>query len=155
IRMRGTSFDHYDGRRWTRSREPRARGVGRIDAFYAAPVRLPVPARDTRWWIVLDGLDEPVLFLPPDTVGLEVPPRMTGGAEGGRAILHTPGVDVRYGDADGLGLRYAAWTNDEPRPAHALGADEARRYLQVPDGHDRVAALAREWTEGASDDAAR
>jgi len=155
IRMRGTSFDHYDGRRWTRSRDARARGVGRIDALYSVPVRLPVPERDAPWSIVLDGLDEPVLFLPPGTVGIEVPPRMTGGVETGREILHTPGVDVRYADADGLGLRYVAWTNDEPRPASALDPEEARRYLQVPEAHERVAALAREWTEGASDDAER
>ena len=155
IRMRGTSFDHYDGRRWTRSRDLGARGVGRIDALYAVPSRLPVPARDAPWSIVLDALDEPVLFLPPGTVGIEVPPRMTGGVESGREILYTPGVDVRYADGDGLGLRYVAWTNDEQGAAHALDPADARRYLQVPEAHERVAALAREWTEGAEDDAER
>lgn len=155
IRMRGTSFDHYDGRRWTRSREVGARGVGRVDALYPVPERLPVPARDRAWSVVLDPLDEPVIFLPPGTVGIEVPPRVTGGVEVGREILHTPGVDVRYGDADGLGLRYVAWTSDEPRQPSALDPEEARRYLQVPGGHERVAALARRWTSGARDDAAR
>lgn len=159
IRMRGTSFDHYDGRRWTRSRDLRAEGVGRIGAVYPVPVRMPSPQRDRRWTIVLDALDEPVIFVPPGTVAIEVPPHIRSGTEIGRSILHTPGVDLRYGDADGLGLRYVAWTSDDPsereRGRETLDPEEARRYLQVPPGHERVAALARRWTRGASDDAQR
>lgn len=155
IRMRGTSFDHYDGRRWTRSREVGARGVGRVDELYPVPERLPVPSRDRAWTVVLDPLDEPVLFLPPGTVGIEVPPRMMGGVAVGREILHTPGVDVRYGDADGLGLRYVAWTSQERRQPAELPPEEARRYLQVPEGHERVARLARRWTSSARTDEER
>jgi transglutaminase-like putative cysteine protease len=157
LRLRGTSFDHYDGRRWTRSRDLESDSAARIDAYYAVPVRLPRPSEDEPWEIVLDPLDEPVIFLPPDTVGLEVPPRVVGGIDVGREIRQAPGLDIRYADADGLGLRYTAWTSDAPADAEpsALSPDEARRYLQVPEGQERVAALARRWTEGAEDDAAR
>src|SRR5690606_24013245 len=85
----------------------------------------------------------------------EIPPRVVAGIPIGRAILHTKGVDVRYGDADGLGLRYVAWTSDERRPGSELDPEEARRYLQVPPGHERVAELARRWTAGAMSDEER
>lgn len=152
IRMRGTSFEHYDGRRWTRSRDVYATGVGRIDSFYPVPRRLPIPTRDRAWQVVLDPLDEPVIFTPPDTVGLEIAPNVSGGVEVGRDIHHIAGVEVRYGDADGLGLRYTAWTSSDPvdhEAPDALDPEEARRYLQVPDGHRAVRELAREWTAGA------
>jgi len=148
LRMRGTSFDHYDGRRWTRSRDLGSRTVGRLGTHYAIPVRMPT-LRDREWDVVLDPLEEPVVFLPPRTVGLQVPPRVVGGAEVGRDIAIATGVDIRYGDDDGLGLRYTAYTSEDGVDDAPLDPDLARRYLQVPDGHERVAALAREWTAGA------
>lgn len=161
IRMRGTSFDHYDGRRWSRSGELESRRVPRIDSHYPVPVRLPRPEADRPWQVLLEPLDEPVIFLPPHTMGLEIPPRITGGLEVGREIAAARGIDVRYLDADGLGLRYTAWVSDTRspeapnRPDDSLTAEEVRRYLQVPDGHERVAALARRWTMGATEDAER
>ena len=154
LRLRGTSFDHYDGRRWTRSSELESESVGHADDFYPVPHRFPQPTQDRAWSIVLDALDEPVIFLPPDTVGLEIPPRMTGGVPVGRDVHIAPGVDVRYGDADGMGLRYVAWTAVEVR-AEDPDPDLLRRYLQVPEGHERVAELARAWTAGAESDGDR
>lgn len=148
LRMRGTSFDHYDGRRWTRSRDLSPRTVGRLGTHYAIPVRMP-NLTDREWEVVLDPLEEPVIFLPPRTVGLQVPPRVVGGVEVGRDISIAPGLDIRYGDDDGLGLRYTAYTAEDGVDDGPLDPDLARRYLQVPEGHERVAALAREWTEGA------
>jgi transglutaminase-like putative cysteine protease len=157
LRMRGTSFDAYDGRRWTRSRDIASQGVGHVGGHYAIPRRQPLPGRDRAWQVVLDPLDEPVLFLPPNTVGIEVPMRVSGGMEVGRQLEHTPGVDIRYADADGLGLRYTAWTSDDPRDrsTEPLSADDLRRYVQVPAGHEQVAALARAWTDGAESDVER
>ncbi len=151
IRMRGTSFDHYDGRRWTRTREL-AESVGRVGTHYAVPVRMPNPRRDARWEVVLDPLDEPVIFLPPDTVGVQVPPRLSGGVEVGRDVTYSPGVDLRYADADGLGLRYTAYTAPDAHAEDDLDDEDRALYLQMPDRHARVAALAREWTAGAADD---
>jgi protein-glutamine gamma-glutamyltransferase len=151
IRMRGTSFDHYDGRRWTRSRDVRSENVGRVNALYPVPDRFPFPDRDRPWSIVLDALDEPVVFLPPDTVGLEITPRIENGLEIGREIHRVPGgAEIRYVDEDGLGLRYIAWTSDEVRSDPISPAD-TRRYLQLPDDHEAVIALAREWAGDATD----
>ncbi|MCA9608201.1 MAG: DUF3488 domain-containing protein [Myxococcales bacterium] len=154
IRMRGTSFDHYDGRRWTRSRDLAVENVGRNGNYYAVPLRVP-NHRDEEWEIVLDPLEEPVIFLPPHTVGLSIPPRVVGSMDVGREVTLAPGLDLRYGDADGLGLRYRAYTGQEPFIERAPDPEMVQRYLQVPEGHERVAALAREWTEGATDDRER
>lgn len=148
LRMRGTSFDHYDGRRWTRSRELGSRTVGRLGTHYAIPVRMP-NLTDREWEVVLDPLEEPVIFLPPRTVGLQIPPRVIGGVEVGRDITIAPGVDIRYGDDDGLGLRYTAYTAEDGVDDGPLDPDLARHYLQLPEGHARVVQLAREWTADA------
>jgi len=149
LRMRGTSFDHYDGRSWTRSRELVARPVGRLGTHYQIPIRMP-NAEDDEWQVVIDALDEPVIFLPPQTVGLGIPPRVIGSMDVGREITMAPGVDIRYGDGDGLGLRYNAYTSSEAVLDPELEPEMRERYVQVPEGHERVAALAREWTRGAT-----
>lgn len=155
ILMRGTSFDHYDGRRWTRARDFESVGIGRVGTYYAImdpplfrAFTMPVDAEG--WEVVLDPLEEPVIFLPPQTVGLSVPPRVVGGLDIGCEITVALGDDIRYADGDGLGLEYVAFTSPSPpRRAPILEPEVARRYLQVPEGHERVAALAREWTSGA------
>ena len=151
LRMRGTSFDHYDGRRWTRSRDFPSEEVGRHGrGDYWIPERMPSPQDDV-WQVDLDALDEPVIFLPPNTVAIGIPPRINGGIEVGRQVSWTrSSLDVRYEDADGLGLNYMAFTSDAPRRMGPLLEEpEIGYYLQVPEGHERVAALASEWAEGA------
>jgi transglutaminase-like putative cysteine protease len=144
LRLRGTSFDHYDGKRWTRSPSSveylRARGQDLYPLW-----REPVDRRDIPYQIVLEHLDEPVLFLPEGTVALSIPPRNERGERVMRKVSVGTGLDVRY-DADGVGLVYTAYI-DERTPSRALGAllpESMRAYLQVPRGHERVAALARE-----------
>lgn len=155
IRMRGTSFDHYDGRRWSRTlRDPDH--VGRVDSIYQI-TRQPDPRRDVAVSIVLDHLDETVVFLPDRTVAIEIPPRLHSGIEVGRRLVVEPGLDLRYEDDDSLGLRYRAWVapDDADAARERLTAETARVYLQLPEGHQRLASLAREWTAGASSDRER
>ena len=154
FRMRGTSFDHYDGHRWTRSDDPRGVGIGHDGrAYYAVPHRFPDPARDVPFDVIVDPLDEPVIFLPESTVGLEIPPRLVAGIDVGREIRVAPGIDIRYADGDGLPFRYTAWTSPNPERTAPLTAERRRQYLQLPGGHERIAELAAEWTRGAVTDA--
>jgi hypothetical protein len=144
LRLRGTSFDRYDGRRWTRSpgaamRMPRAHP----HAFVVH--RAPRPGRDKQLQIALDHLEEPVVFLPEGTVALSIPPRLAGVQNRPRSLYYAAGLDVRYDRPDGLGLMYTAYIGTRPEEA-ALPpvADEQReQYLQLPPGHERIAALAR------------
>jgi transglutaminase-like putative cysteine protease len=154
LRLRGTSFDHYDGRRWSRS-DRDGRSLGRIDAIYAIE-RMPIEGRDARWSIMLDHLDDTVVFLPEGTVAIEIPARVSRGVEVGRELTLAPGLDLRYESDDSLGLRYAAYVSRgrEP-PRERLTAGEAQGYLQIPEGHQRLVELARTWTAGATTDLER
>ncbi|MGE0785056.1 MAG: DUF3488 and DUF4129 domain-containing transglutaminase family protein [Sandaracinaceae bacterium] len=155
LRMRGTSFDHYDGWRWTRTNDLEAEGIGRVGTHYPVPVRMPRPLTDAAWQIMLEPLEELVVFLPPDAVGIRLPPRITGGVEVGRELTAGPGVDLRYGDADGLGLRYTAYTSPDAHEHDQLYDGEDQLYLQLPEDHEHVIALAEEWTADATTDQER
>lgn len=154
VRFRGTSFDAYDGRRWTRT----FRGGERLRR-YGDELAITRPARagaDVAWDIVLEHIDQPVVFLPPRAVALDVPPRYSAGLDVGRDLTLYPGLDLRYEDPDALGLRYTVWTSRREEPtSERLGEDELHRYLQLPPGHERLGELARAWTAGATTDRER
>ena len=154
FRMRGTSFDHYDGRRWSRSPSGGV-GLRRLSDYYQI-VRWR-DETDRRFVIDLDHLDEPVIFLPAGTVGIGVPPRIRGGAELGRQVYASPGHDFRYLDDDDLGLAYTAWVSRTPDEVgvETLTDDERSAYLQRPAAMERIARLAERVTEGAQSDAER
>lgn len=150
LRLRGTSFDHYDGRRWSRSHAEAGRPLRDLFDDYAI-TRTPRPEIDAPYEITLDHLDQTVVFLPEHTVGLRIPPRSRNGVDEHRAIVLYPGLDIRYEDGDALGLRYTAYVSTEPNlePLRGLTPDDRRRYLQLPSGHERVVTLAHAWTDGA------
>jgi transglutaminase-like putative cysteine protease len=155
FRLRGTSFDHYDGAQWTRT----GRGNRRLPQVQGRyPIRRwPDPDRDPRLSFVLDPLDEQVLFLPERVVGLGLEPRIEGGRRRFRKLFLAPGLDVRYADNDGLRLEYEAFIapEDEPIPPEPLEPEARALYLQLPSGQQRVARLARKVVAGATTDAER
>jgi hypothetical protein len=143
LRMRGTSFDHYDGKRWTRSpSSPQL--LPNIDREQYL-IRRPVErGRDQALQIILDHLDEPVVFIPYGTVSITVPPRVVHAQAVSRNIVHSAGLDLRYDDPDELGLVYTAYVSRDPAEADLLPtlSERRQRYLQVPKGHEKVAELA-------------
>lgn len=154
-RLRGTSFDHYDGRRWSRELPPGSRALRQIRETFLIT---RVPGEDDALYdVVLDHFDPTVLFLLPGTVALEIPPRVRSGIETERAIGISSGLDVRYDDDEGVGLHYGLWVAADPAAELAPGLTTAERaaYLDVPPGHEELAELARRWTEGAESDRER
>jgi len=153
LRLRGTSFDHYDGKRWTRS-QSQPQLLSTYDHETYTIRRNFDPERDQRLQIVLDHLDEPVVFLPYGTVALKVPARLVHAQRVTRELLGAPGLDIRYDDPDELGLMYTAYVSKTPGDADlpALPSERRARYLQMPDNHERVAELARELTQGSASD---
>ena len=149
MRMRGTAFDRYDGRTWTRS-EGLPRSVGHFGEDYPL-VRYASPERDVALRIVLEPLDEPVIFLPPGTVALSIPPRGVSGAPRGRELRAASGQELRYVDGDDVGLVYVAHVSRDPREQTlpAPTPEERAAYLAVPPGHERVVALAASLVRGA------
>lgn len=154
IRMRGTSFDHYDGTRWSRTRRE-ALPLPREDDDY--PIVRSPRSSDARWEIILDHLEDSVIFLPDRAIAVRVPPRVQSGIEIGRRLVGARGLDIRYEDPDALGLRYTAYVSADPRDAllTRIDPDEIREDLQLPEGHEVIADLARAWTEGARSDRER
>jgi transglutaminase-like putative cysteine protease len=155
ILMRGTSFDRYDGRRWTRGDSSRRRQIRAEGDYYR--VRRERRLEDAEVEVILDHLDEPVIFLPARTVGLEIPPRIEGAVDRARRVDRAVGLDIRYADDDGLGLRYSAFVSTDPREelTETLEPEDRQRYLELPDGVERVAALARQLTESSGGDLER
>jgi protein-glutamine gamma-glutamyltransferase len=152
LRLRGTSFDHYDGRRWTRS-DSTVRESRQARSVY--PIRrMPDNQHDHEFRVVLEHLDEPVVFLPAGTVAISVPPRVSGGINILRELSYAPGLDIRYEDADGLGLVYSAFVSSDRAEADlaAMPTEHRGDYLQVPAGHARVAELAQQLAGDAESD---
>jgi transglutaminase-like putative cysteine protease len=149
--LRGTAFDRYDGRSWSRTHSYRraAEAQGPVVPIY----RYPNPAVDRSLAIDLEPIDPPVLFLPPDAVALQV--LSTGSPLLGRypRILAGPEGQLLYATPDDHGLRYEVFLarTDDP-PATLLAPQERLRYLALPPGlPPRVSELARRWTRDLAD----
>lgn len=143
LRLRGTAFDHYDGRTWTRSKGEPVHMSPIVDYY---PLRRVQKPSDLVLKMVLERLDTPVLFLPSGTIGLRIPLRgIPGVARSHVTLLRSHGLDVRYRSGDELGLVYDAVVSTDPADNDlpvARDTDDAR-YLQMPEGHERLIALAK------------
>ena len=148
VRLRGTSFDRYREGRWSRTPSTGVELQRSRDQYVV--FRPPEP-EDQEYEIILDPMQEAVLFLPEGTVALRVPPQVRAGRNRYRRVMHAPGLDVRYGGSVDAPLTYKAFTTPmrrgfpEPIPRRLR-----KRYVEIPEGYERVAALAQEVVGGAS-----
>ncbi|MCG8557584.1 MAG: DUF3488 and transglutaminase-like domain-containing protein [Proteobacteria bacterium] len=149
LRLRGTSFDHYDGWRWTRSVD--APLPLRVVSGHYVLRRWPQPKRDLALRINVVRLETPVVFLPQGTVAVSLPSRSDPARMRQRLTLAS-GLHVRYLDS-GIRLTYTAHVapGHEPRYDAELSAKDRSRYLQLPPQHEPVLELARRWTRGTPD----
>ncbi|MBC7171693.1 MAG: transglutaminase domain-containing protein, partial [Polyangiaceae bacterium] len=149
--LRGTSFDRYEAGRWTRTLDRGSllvRDRERFELTRASAYDGPT----AEYEIVLNALDEPVLFLPDGTVAISIAPRIVQGLPIARRLVERRGRDVRYEDADGLDLLYTVTVEEDGEGIDEALTPEARAiYLALPLGQERVAALARKVTAGASE----
>lgn len=155
LRLRGTAFDRYDGRTWTRSNDA-AVPMSRLNEYFALK-RMAKP-EDRRFKVILERLDEPVLFLPHGSVGVRIPSRgFPGGPRDRVELTRGHGFDLRFRGSDDIGLFYEALISSDIHEfdvpvAHDLDDD---RYLGLPKGHEQVYALARELTKDLEDPRAK
>lgn len=147
LRLRGTAFDHYDGRTWTRSQtEPVP--MSPLSDYY--PLKRLPRSDDRIFKVILERLDESVLFLPHGAVGVRIPLRGLPGSMRERVrVTRGHGFDLRYSSSDELGIVYDAIVSDDLAEfdvpvAHDMDDD---RYLELPPRHERVIALARDLTK--------
>jgi hypothetical protein len=148
LRLRGTSFDRYSDGRWSRT-QVAGTEMRRLQDEYI--VFRPQKPKDQEYEIILDPMEEAVLFLPEGTVALQVPPTVRAGRNKYRRIMYAAGLDVRYrGRVDGP-LTYKAFTQAKKRGFREIIPKAVRKhYVEVPPGHERVAALAQEVVRGVS-----
>jgi protein-glutamine gamma-glutamyltransferase len=151
LRLRGTAFDQYDGRKWTRSKGESVR-MSPMGEYYPLK-RMEYPG-DLTLKLVLDRLDEPVLFVPTGTVGLRIPQRGVPGAQRTPlTVTRHHGFDLRYRGSEELGVVYEAVVNPQ-RGQTDVPVDrelDEDRYLGLPPGHERVIALAQKLTSNITD----
>ncbi len=152
LRMRGTSFDRYDGKRWTRS-PAMATPLHSLGRDHYPLRRAGDLKHDQMLQVVLDHLDEPVIFVPYGAVALTVPPRIVQGEPISRELVRAAGLDIRYADPDELGLVYIAYVTRDPKEVDVvpMASEIPANYLQLPPHLERVAALARRVTAGSHD----
>lgn len=146
--LRGTAFDSYDGRSWSRTQTGRYPATRHGSMYYLRPYDGAVSERSIT--IDLEPIDPPVVFLPPDTVQLKVLDRGDP-VLGHRAPLFTgPEGSLRY-TPDERGIRYQTYqTGDAPLRPRVLSPGDRDRYLAVPASlTTRIADLARRWTRDA------
>ncbi len=151
IRLRGTAFDSYDGRAWSRSSSER-RAVDLLYPNVLAIARVPRAKEDRRISFDLEPIDPPVLFLPPRTVGVEMRLPQTAIPQDGVVVSKGPEGEYRYASPGTHGVRYDVFlAADGEAIPQVLGTQDRTRYLALPASPalpGRIADLARAWTEG-------
>ena len=149
LRLRGASFDRYRGGRWFRTQFS-AEDVRRLQDVYI--LFRPPRETDQEYEIILDPMDEAVLFIPEGTAALRVPPTVRAGRNRHRGVTYAPGFDLRYkGRVDGP-VTYTAFVGADRRGlSEPIPKALEKRYLEVPSDYERVAALAQEIVGGAMD----
>lgn len=146
LRLRGTAFDRYDGRRWERTTRERHGAADNTDPFVL--VRKP-QGTDRQITFDLEPIDPPVVFLPPRTVALHVKVQQQAVLGDPLALSRGPEGEVRYQGSDSHGLRYDAFVAGDRDPIlELLPTQERPRYLELsPEMPPRIAALAHEWAD--------
>ena len=149
IRLRGTSFDRYSEGRWSRTQIP-TENVRRVRDEYI--LYRPPSAEDREYEIILDPMEEAVLFIPEGTVAFRIPPTVRAGRNRHRKVAYSPGFDFRYrGRIEGP-LTYTAYVGTEVRGVEESVPEVLRsRYLELPSGYERIAELARDVVGSAAD----
>jgi transglutaminase-like putative cysteine protease len=155
LRLRGTAFDHYDGRTWTRS-SAAVVPMARLNEYFA--LKRSTRPGDRVFHVILERLDEQVLFLPHGTVGVRIPNRgFPGGPRDKVTLTRGHGFDLRFRGSDDIGLIYDVVVSTELSDLDVPVARDLDddRYLELPKGHEQVYALARELTKGTDDPRAK
>ncbi len=147
--LRGTAFDQYDGRTWSRSIAQR--GPADMQGSAVRIRRFPDVTKDQKLTIDLEPIDPPVVFLPVDAIAMRLVGRGAPLLGPTTNILAGPEGEFKYVSVEDRGLRYEVYlpgkNESPPRP---LTAAERTRYLTLPPNLPaRVGELARTWIGNA------
>jgi len=142
LHLRGTAFDTYDGRSWSRSQNV----VEPVPAHFGTLTirRRPRMRRDRMMTIDLEPIDPPVLFVPRRAVALRTRSRGQGHSNGKIDLFAGSEGELRYRTNE-RGVRYQVFLGGENERSHEVLSEEDRaRYLQLPPNlPPRIGELAR------------
>lgn len=130
LHLRGTAFDTYDGRAWSRSK---SEGEALVSHYGVLQVRRrPRMRRDGRITIDLEPFDPPVLFLPRRAIALRPRSRVDQKPTGKVELFTGSEGEIRYRNTE-RGLRYEVFLGREnERSFEILSEEDRARYLQLP-----------------------
>ena len=149
--LKGTAFDSYDGRSWSRSHGS-AKLLVEQTGRQVKLKRYPDSRRDTLMRIDLEAIDPAIVFLPSDAVALTLLTPQSA-LPGSRPQLYYGNEGtLYYKSSDERGLRYeVSLAGPADRKPEELSSFERARYLTLPPLPERVAKLAESWTAGLTD----
>ncbi len=153
IHWRGTAYDHYDGRSWSRSPALDQRSqVRRSGERYCLVRRCSLRGARLTYQIYLENLDPPVILLPPGAAAIQMTPQRRAGRLIYRPLYRTPLMEVRRELDPTMVIHYQVETPPQPRVTFPVIEGDLRPYLQLPELDPAVAELTREVTAPANGD---
>lgn len=147
LRWRGTAFDVFDGRSWSKSRpgikEVRTRGDRELIQVDFASGRNSLLVQT----VYLEPIDTPIIFAAPRAVGFQGSFPVIFKDDDDSLSLQRPGERLTYKAISDVALP----TVEALRNDSGSYSPQDTKYLQLPDSFDpRIAALAAKVTSGAS-----
>lgn len=143
LHLRGTAFDTYDGRAWSRSQ---AEGEALQTHFGVVRLKRRPKVRrgDKKITIDLEPIDPPVLFVPRRAVALRMQGRTESAPVSKIELFAGAEGELRYRSQE-RGARYEVWLGGENERSHeVLSEEDKARYLALPPNlPPRIGELAR------------
>lgn len=131
LHLRGTAFDIYDGKAWSRSQ---TEGEPVQSHFGMVPIRRRPRVRrgDRMITIDLEPIDPPVLFIPRRAVAIRMRGRNESASLSKTELFSGGEGELRYRSQE-RGARYEVYLGGENERSHeTLSEQDMARYLQLP-----------------------
>jgi hypothetical protein len=156
VHWRGTAYDRYDGRGWSRSPELERRApMTRRGERYCITRECGVRSDRLVYRIYLEDLDPPVLLIPPGAAAVRMSSQRRGRWLVYRRLLISPSMEVRREAEPTLVVHYEVELRPDAPAAIAVREDDVTPYLQLPPLDPRIGEMAREATSATRGDALR
>jgi protein-glutamine gamma-glutamyltransferase len=144
--LRGTALDHYEKSSWSRTKTDR-RLLTYVGNQYAIE-RFPDPVRDPSITIELAPIEPAILFVPEQTVSLELLSHSNQVLLASPVIYQGAESELRYARLDDRrGPKYRVYVQNTPqKQVLPLPFEERLRYLQLPTSFTpKMRILAQKW----------
>jgi transglutaminase-like putative cysteine protease len=143
IKIRGAVFDVYEENTWKQSITPRWRRLKNEGSLTRLQKDAVVTDKTAGFQVLLESIDPPVIFVPEGTGVIFIYPMAVGGRPRQRRLQENAFGSIQYNDVAKVGLRYRTYLTG--RSPYGDPPDDRLHYLSIPDGSERLVALAEEF----------